>query len=1431
MRVLLAVCLFSSNAFAATITVPGDYATIQEAIDAASATTDDIIEVAPGVYDENVVLDKDVFVVGTGGPAVTFIRGAATDPLPVRIGTIFPSDPGNPPHLQGFTIDNDKGPATLPNGATEEIGIYADPFAFPLVRDVWVTNNADHGIFFSCAGGTWEGMWIHDNGNTLTDGGGIYVDGNSPNSPLFLDGSVIERNLGNSGGGMFATFATSGSFCPIAYTATGNLWRDNQAVDANGSGIADGGAVRVIGGGASIGGAAAHIDDVFFDNQADGRGGAIHVSDYFVMLTRCFLDTNSAANGGGIGIDIIASVSSTVNAVGTVLIDNTASSLGGAVFADNGNLLFEGGGMFTNVAGGAGGALWGIDNSDARVSWSFVTTDLLGNQALAGPAGAVHAFNGTLNFDDVFADGNTASGFGGAVACGSAGAGNFNWTTGGADSNTAGGDGGAVFSSDCSLDFTDVELTANVAGGVGGGITMIGAGGGFDTCQLVDNTAVEFGGGLYVEGLGGFSMTNSIFDANIVTGADTAGGGVYAVDPGDMWFAGNLVTGHSAVLGAGMLVWDGFPNIVANDFIANSATDSGGGLAITSGNIPAWIEANFFGGNIAADDGAGLYSFNATAADVNRNIFIENVATTGVGGGAYLSGAVDLVNNNFVCDTAVQGGGAYFEVSASVDIRNNVFDSNLGNGAEAAIAGITADYNDAYANSASDWVNIAVGTGNLTDDPLFIDVSCDGDFYNDDYRLLGGATSSTLIDAGDPSATYNDPGGSRNDIGAIPDNTTCNVDLDVDGDIDCDDCDDTNPALHTLDLDGDGVTTCDSTPDCDDDDPFNFPGNTEVCDGQDNDCNGSADFTGELINDDSDPALECDDCEDTDADMFPGNPEICDGKDNDCDGNVPANEADSDGDSFLDCEDCNPVVDTICPSSTTCPELCDGEDNDCNGTTDDVAGADGDGDTVDDGCDNCPATANTGQADGDSDGDGDLCDNCPAVSNPTQADADSDGDGDLCDNCPAVSNPTQADGDSDGDGDLCDNCPAVSNPTQADADSDGDGDLCDNCPAVSNPTQADGDSDGDGDLCDNCPAVSNPTQADADSDGDGDLCDNCPAVSNPTQADADSDGDGDLCDNCPVVSNPTQADGDSDGDGDVCDNCPAVSNPTQADADSDGDGDLCDNCPVVSNPTQADGDSDGDGDLCDNCPAVSNPTQADTDGDGLGDACDNCPVCGDGNLCTVDSCNTSTQLCEYDATAANGSSCDDGDACTTSDTCASGTCAGTAMNCDDSNECTADSCSAGSCVNTPVTNGTACDDGDLCTTLDTCSSGTCTGAAVDCDDGDACTTDTCDSGDGSCDNTAVADGMTCDDDDLCTTGETCISGSCSGTLVDCNDGDPCTIDTCSPTDGSCFHTDNTAPQCDDTGTPEAGCDCRSTPQSGFGLALLALFGWVRRSRR
>lgn len=67
------------------ITVPGDFETIQEAID--NASDGQTIEVGPGIYDEALFIDKNLTLVATAGPGLTLIDagGAVTA---VSIGTV-----------------------------------------------------------------------------------------------------------------------------------------------------------------------------------------------------------------------------------------------------------------------------------------------------------------------------------------------------------------------------------------------------------------------------------------------------------------------------------------------------------------------------------------------------------------------------------------------------------------------------------------------------------------------------------------------------------------------------------------------------------------------------------------------------------------------------------------------------------------------------------------------------------------------------------------------------------------------------------------------------------------------------------------------------------------------------------------------------------------------------------------------------------------------------------------------------------------------------------------------------------------------------------------------------------------------------------------------------------------------------------------------
>ena len=122
-------------------------------------------------------------------------------------------------------------------------------------------------------------------------------------------------------------------------------------------------------------------------------------------------------------------------------------------------------------------------------------------------------------------------------------------------------------------------------------------------------------------------------------------------------------------------------------------------------------------------------------------------------------------------------------------------------------------------------------------------------------------------------------------------------------------------------------------------------------------------------------------------------------------------------------------------------------------------------------------------------------------------------------------------------------------------------------------------------------------------------------------------------------------------------------------------------------------------------------------------ACQSNADCGDNNPCTDDTCEnpgTPTATCVH---VSNTAPCNDGNACTRNDACQGGVCTGSnPVVCTPSDQChvtgTCDP-ATGECSNLPAQDGTACNDGDVCTMNDSCQAGMCRGGAHD-DDNPAC---------------------------------------------------------------------------------------------------------------
>jgi hypothetical protein len=216
----------------------------------------------------------------------------------------------------------------------------------------------------------------------------------------------------------------------------------------------------------------------------------------------------------------------------------------------------------------------------------------------------------------------------------------------------------------------------------------------------------------------------------------------------------------------------------------------------------------------------------------------------------------------------------------------------------------------------------------------------------------------------------------------------------------------------------------------------------------------------------------------------------------------------------------------------------------------------------------------------------------------------------------------------------------------------------------------------------------------------------------------------------------------------------------------------------------------------------------------IGDCVGEVNTCADGNECTADAC-LADGSCS-NAPIADGTVCSDGNACTDADGCVSGgatsNCIGDDIDCDDDNECTADTCAPVSgCLNTAVTDGDTCDDELVCTGTDgqpdKCVAGTCAaGANIVCLNTNQCTLAECNEEQGGCVSVTLT-GQVCDDGNLCTTAETCqVDASCKGDDVTCTDGNVCTEDQCDPFI-QCVFPVNTALTCSDGNscTKDDGC--------------------------
>ncbi len=181
---------------AADIYVPGGYATIQAAINA--ATSGDTVLVDAGTYTENINFSgRAITVKSVHGTASTIIDGN-------KAGSVitFSSGEGGNSVLDGFTVTN--GQAVYNGG-----GIYCKSSS-PLITNCFVSNNlavsGGGGIRCESSSPQITNCTISSNNATNYNGGGIYCK--SLSSPIITN-CFISNNLANGFGGGIACDSSS----------------------------------------------------------------------------------------------------------------------------------------------------------------------------------------------------------------------------------------------------------------------------------------------------------------------------------------------------------------------------------------------------------------------------------------------------------------------------------------------------------------------------------------------------------------------------------------------------------------------------------------------------------------------------------------------------------------------------------------------------------------------------------------------------------------------------------------------------------------------------------------------------------------------------------------------------------------------------------------------------------------------------------------------------------------------------------------------------------------------------------------------------------------------------------------------------------------------------------------------------------------------
>lgn len=148
----------------------------------------------------------------------------------------------------------------------------------------------------------------------------------------------------------------------------------------------------------------------------------------------------------------------------------------------------------------------------------------------------------------------------------------------------------------------------------------------------------------------------------------------------------------------------------------------------------------------------GIGVWNGAVPEIENSVIVENSYRA-----VYVTNSAAVyITNSVLSNNGSDGIAAY--TSSTISMTNSIVSGNGGYGVVGYDSSITVNlgYNDVYGNSSGNYYGTASASST--------EFSSDPSFAETDWYTLAGA--SVCEDAGNPSSSYNDADGSRNDVGA-----------------------------------------------------------------------------------------------------------------------------------------------------------------------------------------------------------------------------------------------------------------------------------------------------------------------------------------------------------------------------------------------------------------------------------------------------------------------------------------------------------------------------------------------------------------------------------------------------------------------------------------------------------------------------------------